>query len=176
MAEMDEEGTKKEELFFQLITLLQTGTLNFRWRAAEALGKEGDLRAVGPLIEALSDEYADVSWLAAKSLGQLGDPEAVPHLLELLKHEDKWNRLGALIGLAGIGDQRAVEPISDLLKNDTEQIVRKEAAKALSRIGGDAAGKALERMKEGEDEDEVVRKAVLDALKAMKEKKSKKIK
>ena len=84
MAEMDEEETRKEELFFQLIALLQTETLNFRWRAAEALGKEKDLRAVGPLIEALSDEYVDVSWIAAKSLGQLGDPEAVPHLIKLL--------------------------------------------------------------------------------------------
>ena len=114
----------------------------------------------------------DVSWIAAKSLGKLGDPEAVPHLIELLQHEDKWNRLGAVEGLAGIGDERGVEPLADLLKSDPERKVRKEAAKALSRIGGEDAQKALEMMKD--EEDEVVRKAVLDALKRLQENESKK--
>ena len=64
-----------------------------------------------------------------------------------------------------------MEPVADILKNDSDRKVRKEAAKALSRIGGDAARKALEMMKD--DEDEVVQKAVLDALKRMKKSGSK---
>lgn len=159
---MDEEGTKKEENFFLLISLLREGTLNYRWRAAEALGDEGDSRAVGPLIEALSDPYEDVSWLAAKSLGKLQDPEAVLPLIELLKSEENWNRLGAVEGLGLIGDPRAVEPLIGILKTDPVMKVRKKAAWALGRIGDPAARKGLSEM--GDVEDEGLRKAIADAL------------
>ena len=56
------------------ISLLTDPSLDSRWKAAEALGVEGDASAVQPLIDALKDPYVDVQWLAAKSLGQLGDP------------------------------------------------------------------------------------------------------
>ena len=35
------------------ITLLKDPNLNYRWRAAEALGNEGDETAVEPLLDAL---------------------------------------------------------------------------------------------------------------------------
>ena len=160
--EMIEDDVKKEEKLFDLVMLLLEWTLNFRWRAAEALGDMGDLRAVGPLIEALTDPYVDVSWIAAKSLGKLADPEAVPHLILMLKNEDKWNRLGAIEGLGGIRDEGAVEPLAEVLINDPERKVRKRAAWALGRIGGEAARKVLEAHKD--DDDEMVRKAVSDAM------------
>ena len=37
------------------ITLLKDPNLNYRWRAAEALGNEGDVTAVEPLMDALKD-------------------------------------------------------------------------------------------------------------------------
>lgn len=162
MVELIGDSAKKEEKLFSLVTLLREGTLNFRWRAAEMLGEEGDLRAVGPLILALTDPYVDVSWIAAKSLGKLGDPEAVPHLIELLKSEDIWNRLGAAEGLGGIRDQKAVQPLVEVLKDDPKPKVQMKAAWALGRIGGETARKALDSQKN--DDNEQVRKAVLDAL------------
>ena len=45
------------------ITLLKDPNLNYRWRAAEALGNEGDETAVEPLITALKDPFVDVRGL-----------------------------------------------------------------------------------------------------------------
>ncbi|MDK1032228.1 MAG: HEAT repeat domain-containing protein, partial [Planctomycetia bacterium] len=42
-----------------------------RWRAAEALGKIGDRRAVGPLIDLLKDKSYHVREAAAKSLWKI---------------------------------------------------------------------------------------------------------
>jgi HEAT repeat protein len=167
MVEMIGDSAKKEEKLFALITLLREGTLNFRWRAAEMLGDEGDLRAVGPLIEALHDPYTDVSWIAAKSLGKLGDPEAVPHLIELLKSEDTWNRFGAVIGLGTLGDPRAVEPLAEVLRSDQRRKVREKAAWALGKIGGEASQRVLEAWTD--EEDDAVKKAVSKAIDAIKQ-------
>jgi len=81
------------------ITLLKDPNLNYRWRAAEALGNEGDETAVQPLIDALKDPFVDVQWLAAKSLGKLGDLRTVEPLIDALKSDDKWLRTGAAWGL-----------------------------------------------------------------------------
>jgi HEAT repeat protein len=50
------------------IQLLKDKNLNFRWRAAEALGELGDRTAVEPLSEALRNPFVDGQCLAAKSL------------------------------------------------------------------------------------------------------------
>src|SRR5512137_1023991 len=84
----DDEQHKKRIAGY--IELLKDNNLNFRVRAAEALGELGDPAAVEPLIEALRDPFIDVQWLAAKSLGKIGDLRAVAHLLEALKSENKW--------------------------------------------------------------------------------------
>jgi HEAT repeat protein len=48
-----------------------------RERAAEALGRIGDPRAVDPLIESLKDEDLFVRYFSAKALGETGDPKAI---------------------------------------------------------------------------------------------------
>jgi HEAT repeat protein len=93
------------------ITLLKDPNLTFRWKAAEALGIEGDSTAVEPLITALKDPFVDVQWLAAKSLGKIGDHRAVEPLIESLKSEEKWLRTGAAWGLGKLRDPRAVDPL-----------------------------------------------------------------
>jgi len=55
-----------------------------RRRAAEALGRLGNPRAVAPLMHALRDPDAIVRQNAAAALGELGDPRAVPALIPLL--------------------------------------------------------------------------------------------
>lgn len=52
-----------------LIRALKDEDEDIRYWVAEALGKIGDNRAVGPLIEALKDENSYVRYRAAKALG-----------------------------------------------------------------------------------------------------------
>ena len=56
-----------------LLDLKDTHWLNRKY-AAESLGELKDLRAVGPLVEALSDEVGDIRQRAYDSLIKLGDP------------------------------------------------------------------------------------------------------
>ncbi|MBP2144935.1 HEAT repeat protein [Methanofollis sp. W23] len=61
----------------------------FRWGAAEALGRLGDMRAVEPLIRALEDDPDPrVRKKAAWALGQLGDLRAQRPLLVALGDRD----------------------------------------------------------------------------------------
>ena len=103
------------------ISLLQDENLHYRWKAAEALGEEGDNSAVEPLIHALKDPYVDVQWLAAKSLGKIGDIRALEPLIASLKAEDKWLRQGAAWGLGKLRDPRAVEPLLACI-SDTKKV------------------------------------------------------
>ena len=86
-----------------------------RWRAAEALGKIGDRRAIEPLLGKVKDEEWNVRSHVAIALGDIGDTRGVEPLLEMLKDESVNVRLSAINGLKKIGDARAVEPLIDLL-------------------------------------------------------------
>jgi HEAT repeat protein len=89
----------------EFISLLQDDNLHYRWKAAEALGEDGDNSAVEPLLKALNDPYVEVQWLAAKSLGKIGDIRALEPLIAALKAEDKWLRQGAAWADSGIHGQ-----------------------------------------------------------------------
>jgi HEAT repeat protein len=62
-----------------------------RQQAAEALGQNGNPRAVEPLIAVLADPEPDVRTNAATALGQIKDPRALEPLLALFKSEVKNN-------------------------------------------------------------------------------------
>lgn len=72
-----------EEAFRRALEHLSDPRPPLRWGAAEALGRMGDTRAVGPLIQALSDEDWRVRMKAAWSLGQLGDRSAISPLRQV---------------------------------------------------------------------------------------------
>src|SRR4030042_6284895 len=94
-AELAAQQERKKLRIKGYITLLSDPNLNYRWRAAEALGDEGDETAVGPLLDALKDPFVDGPWLVAKSLGEMGGLRAVEPLIEGFKSDDKWLRVGA---------------------------------------------------------------------------------
>jgi phycocyanobilin lyase subunit alpha len=60
------------------------GGYPLRRNSARALGKLGDLRAVGPLIECLACPDYYVREAAAQSLRKLGDRRCIPQLIDLL--------------------------------------------------------------------------------------------
>ncbi len=96
-------------------------------RAAETLGKLGDLRAVEPLIKALSGGNE----CAATALGKLGDPRAVAPLIKALSGGDGC----AATALGKLGDPRAVEPLITALCSKNLSF-RKAAAEALISLAG----------------------------------------
>ncbi|NVO65897.1 HEAT repeat domain-containing protein [Methanofollis tationis] len=60
----------------------------YRWGAADALGRIGDERAVEPLIAAMKDPDPRVRKKAAWALGQIGDIRGQRPLLEAIRDED----------------------------------------------------------------------------------------
>jgi HEAT repeat protein len=63
-----------------------------RWKAADSLGRLGDLRAVEPLIDALSDDDRRVRVKVIWALGSIGDVRALGPLQQLYRIEADDNR------------------------------------------------------------------------------------
>lgn len=82
-----------------LITALGDSDGMVRARAAEALGFQGDLRAVEPLLPLVDDPIADTRIATIRSLGQLGDTRAVEPLLHAMAHSDQDTRDAAYYAL-----------------------------------------------------------------------------
>jgi HEAT repeat protein len=78
---MKEEDTNKEFQFF--IDMLSSPDWDRRYKAAQALGKRADPRAVDPLLRCLKDEDWRVRQKAAWALGNIGDPRALQPLRRL---------------------------------------------------------------------------------------------
>lgn len=78
-------GCGKGDNVDTLIQKLKNKDEDVRWRAAYALGKIKDARAVEPLIAALKDENRNVREDAAWVLGEIKDNRAVEPLIAALK-------------------------------------------------------------------------------------------
>lgn len=63
----------------------ELGGYPLRRNAARALGKIGDRRAVGPLIQCLECSDFYVQEAAAQSLALLGDPSCIPQIMQILE-------------------------------------------------------------------------------------------
>jgi len=105
-----------------------------RERAAEALGKIGDARAVEPLIATLKDSDVGVRWTAAEALGKLGDARAIEPLIATLHHDNDRMHNSAAEALGKLVDTLAVEPLISALKDDDWR-VRKAITELLGKIG-----------------------------------------
>lgn len=118
-----------------------------RLSVIRALGVIGDARAV-PLLLALMqtdnpDEYLYVSSFAAKSLSQIGDTRTVAGLVTALSHERPGPRRMAATVLGNLRSVTAVPALVIALKDPDAQ-TQIVAAKALRKIGTDAAVSAVE--------------------------------
>lgn len=100
--------------------------------AAETLGLLKDERAVGPLVEALTDEVGDVRQRAYDSLIKIGK-SSVPVLVPLLVSEEDELRQSATEIIRKIG-KPAVEPMAVAL-GEADDRLKSKILKVLDRMG-----------------------------------------
>jgi HEAT repeat protein len=119
-----------------------------RAKSATALGRLGDRRAVGPLLDhLLSDPAPFVRTRIACTLGQFRDPEVVNRLVQALGDSAWWVRMRSVEALEQIGAP-AEGPLLVAL-DDPDPELRGRAAVALERLGVSAS--LVQRIERGEE-------------------------
>jgi len=111
-----------------------SGPAAIRSCAAQALGKAGDHRAVGPLIDRLSDDRLFVRCYAAEALGAIGAPDASTALVDRLDDPVEAVRACAARALGALGDATAVDPLVSALAA-TKSDARVSVVRALGLAG-----------------------------------------
>jgi len=81
------EEMERERNIDGLTNALKHRNNNVRRKAADALGRIGDAKAVEPLIQTLKDSDINVVWEAMTALAKVGEPALDP-LTQLLKDKD----------------------------------------------------------------------------------------
>lgn len=112
-----------------------------RRAALTALAKTGDEAAVTRLIE-LAEKGADYASVAARALGTttaLSEPARVKVLEVAKTTTNEYLKQNAVEALGATRTVAAVPVLTDLARTGSE-LVRKEAVRALGRLGPDAAG------------------------------------
>ncbi len=114
-----------------LIGMLGDENERTRDRAAEALGRIGDRKAIGPLLARLDHPAekrgkrgSSARGKMAMALGLLGDKRAVRPLLAALRDESEHVKLGAAYGLGKLGEPSAGKEILPLLSGRSFELVR----------------------------------------------------
>ncbi|MBN1568775.1 MAG: HEAT repeat domain-containing protein [Acidobacteria bacterium] len=128
------EEDRQSKGFEEDLKALNSDNIDEKHRAAIALGKTGNPRAVEPLIKALADPDTFVRSFAAVSLGNLKDARAVEPLIKALGDENQRVRRSAVEALGSLRDPKALEALLKLL-NDENVLVRRSAAQALGNLG-----------------------------------------
>lgn len=159
-----------------LLRKLRSESAEIRAYAAEGLGAVGDVHAVAPLINALTDNNSTVRRFAISSLGHLRDERAVAVLIPFLQDEESDMRCAAVVALGelGLSEERVSNPpvqVVDALINsitDTDNAVCSAAVVALGRIGNPQAIAELNALAET-TESEWIRRYISEALHQIKE-------
>jgi len=102
-----------------------------RYRAAEALGKIADEKALKPLIQGLKDNRDHVRYMAAKGLRVIGDSDAIAPMIILLKDENRFVRMMVVRALSAIGGKNVNEALAKALETETDMKVREAITEAM---------------------------------------------
>lgn len=140
---------RDEEVFQSLLNLLTDhmgghGTES----AALALGRLGDTRAIGPLLD-IFENARNIDWAAAEALGLIADKSATLQLITALgEGGDGIVQMRAAEALGIIKDDRAVIPLVMALK---DQSAGEEAALALRNFDASVLAEELPKAFTHED-------------------------
>ena len=162
-----------------LLEVVKDSTYRIQMSAVEALGKNGDPRAVAALIEALASSSWEVCnaasnalattgkaalkplgqslrqqdetrrYWATITLGRMGKP-AVPALVRFARAKNKGVRFSAARAMGETCDEKCIKPLITLL-GDEYLSIRKAAAESLVALGDAAVPPLLEIIKSGAD-------------------------
>lgn len=154
-----------------LLRKLRSESAEMRAYAAEGLGGVGDVHAVAPLIDALTDNNSTVRRFAISSLGKIRDARAIDVLIPFLQDEEPDMRCAAAVALGELGlseDRFSTPPVQviEALINsvtDSDRGVCAAAVVALGRIGNLQAVSALKALEET-TESEWIRRYISEAL------------
>ena len=125
---------RAQRAFSGLVRLLSDPEDEVRSRAAVALGRLGDGRAVGYLLDhLLTDPAPFVRTRIASSLGLFAGPEVTDRLVQALRDPAWWVRMRSVEALEQIG-AGAEGPLLVAL-DDPDLEIRLRAAMALERLG-----------------------------------------
>jgi len=125
---------RAQRAFPSLVRSLVDPEDEVRAKAATALGRLGDRRAVGYLVEhLLTDPAPFVRTRIASALGQFGGPEVIDRLVRALGDPAWWVRMRSVEALEHIGSV-AEGPLLVAL-DDPDSEIRVRAAVALERLG-----------------------------------------
>jgi HEAT repeat protein len=129
-------------------------------RAAKALGKTHDARAIPPLLELLNAS-GWISWhAAAEALVEIGEPALQALLKGIEQHTIKADP--AAFALGEIRDRRVLQPLLSILRSARD---KSEAAKALAKIGDPSAVQPL--LAELPRQPDYAKDAIVEALEAL---------
>lgn len=141
------EPDRREGIYSLIESLGERNEYAERIRAAKALGKSRDPRAISPLIGCLKDVDPRVRRCCAEALLTLGSIRSVQAFIGILEdgEESVFTRKVAADALAKIRSYSAVESLAArLLDTGEKEAIRIHAADALGRTGSLRAIDALE--------------------------------
>ncbi len=131
---------------------------------------------ISQLKQRLADPNVDTRKATALSIGQAGISELIPELVQMMKGEteaDKDTRRAATQGLGELADTTTTDALIEVMNNDDNHVeIRRDASRALGKIGTDKAVNALVAKLTALYEAKVTRGFQLDAIKALGEAKN----
>lgn len=142
-----------------LIEQLKAEDLEVRRSAVVALGRIGDARATGPLLDVLQEKSLALE--TSNALAQIGDARAVDGLLGLIGNDDASIRQAAVNALNSLAPSSLSKRMIPLL-HDPDPNVRESAVKIVGYFG--YPGSADELLDRCNDENERVRSAAIEHL------------
>lgn len=111
----------------------------WRWRACQALGKIGAPESFEVIKKLFSDKDKVLRTYATEAIGYYDTEEAEELLMRALR-DAAWDvRLRAARQIGERESRDAVDFLIYVAEEDPEMVIRKEAVKALGRIGGESA-------------------------------------
>lgn len=122
-----------QSIVLENIALLSSDDPDVRRNAAWQLGRQRDIRAIQPLIDALNDTIESVRVRVVESLGNLRDESVIPPLLGALQDADAKVRAQAIMALGRQQAYIALDPMIAALQ-DPDERVRAAAAETLLQI------------------------------------------
>ena len=131
--------------------------------AIRSLGRMGVVRAMPLLRLAMEEGRLEMAQAAACALRQLGDSIAGGDMLAWLSSTNSDRRLRAVLTLPALVDRDVLPHLWSALGDDDAR-VRAAAARQLGRLDDESAISVLTEVLQGEEEVEVVREAIRDAL------------